>query len=459
LLVLWTVSRDANRRAAKPFFIVNVTIEEVSPTRKTLVVTIPVEDISVAEKAILGDFAQSARLPGFRPGKAPGDLVRRRYTKEIGEELQRKVASQAYEHAVKESKLAIFAAVGVDGGPVTAGQPAQLKITVDVQPEFALPEYKGLPITVPASSVTDADVEAAINELRQQRADYAVVDRAAAAGDFVRLNYTGTINGKPIAEIAPDRTIYGTQHGTWEEAGSTTAPGVRAVIDGIIGLKAGDKKDVTHAFPADFEVPALAGQTASYALEVLEVREKIPAALDDAFLKSLQCESADQLRARVRDDLTSRKAEEALAASREQIVQALTAAVDFPLPESALETETQNLLRDFMERQMRAGVTEEEFEKRKDELFNNARAAAAHRVKVLMILLKIAEKEAIKVDNDDLNQRIMQEAIMTRQRPEQIVKRLEEDRSLLAQLQRAILHAKTLDFVVQQAKVTTTPAA
>lgn len=437
----------------------NVTIEEVSPTRKTLVVSVPVEEIAVEEKAILGEFAQSVRLPGFRPGKAPADMVRRRYAREIGEELQRKVASHAYEYAVKESKLNVFAAVGVDGATVAAGQPAQLKITVDVQPEFALPEYKGLPITIPASAVTDTDVEAAITELRQQRADYVVVDRAAATGDFVRLNYTGTLAGKPIAEIAPDRTIYGTQHGTWEEAGSTTAPGVRAVVDGIVGLKAGDKKDVTHSFPADSDVPALAGQTATYALEILEVRQKLPAALDDAFLKSIQCENVEQLRARVRDDLQSRKEQEALAASREQIVKALTAGVDFPLPESALEGETQNLLRDFMERQMRAGATEEEFEKRKDELFTSARQAAVGRVKLMMILLKIAEQEAIKVDNDDLNRRIMQESIMTRQRPEQIVKRLQEDRALLAQLQRAILHAKTLDFVVQQAKVTTAPAA
>jgi trigger factor len=442
------------------YIAVTFTIEEVSPTRKTLVVSVPVEQIAAEEKSILGEFSQSVRLPGFRPGKAPADMVKRRYAKEIGEELQRKVASQAYEYAIKESKLNVFAAVDVAGGTITATQPAELKITVDVQPEFNVPEYKGLPITVPPSEVTDADVEEAITELRMQSADYAVVERPAAQGDFVRLNYTGTVKGKPIAEIAPDRAIYGTQHGTWEEAGSTTAPGVRAVVDGIIGLKAGDKKDVTHEFPAGFEVADLAGQTGTYAIEVLEVREKRPAALDDAFLKSLQCDSVEQLRSRVRDDLLSNKQQQSQAAGREQIVKALAAAVDFPLPESAIESETQNLLRDFMERQMRAGATEADFEQRKDELFKSAREAAVNRVKLLMILLKIAEKETIKVENEDLNRRIMQEAMMTRQRPEQIVKQLQADRSLLVNLQRAILHAKTLDFVVQQAKVTVAaPAA
>ena len=437
----------------------NITIEDVSPTRKTLVVTVPAAEIAAEEKTVLGEFTQSVRLPGFRPGKAPADLVRRRYAREIGEELARKVTGSAYEHAVKESKLEIFAAIGVDGEPVALGKDALLKITVDVQPQFSIPEYKGLPITVPAKDITDSDVDAAIYDMRQQRADYAVVERPAAAGDFVRLNYTGTLDGKPIAEIAPERAIYGTQHGTWEEAGSAQAPGVRAVIDGIIGLKANDKKDVPHTFPADFDVPALAGQTASYAIEVLEVREKRPAALDDAFFKGLKVENIEQLRERVKDDLKSRKEQDSLAASREQIVKALTGAVDFPLPESAIESETQNLLRDFMECQMRAGATEEDFEKRKDELFKSAREAALNRVKLLLILLKIAEVEKVAVDNDDLHRRIMQEAMMTRQRPEQIVKRLQEDRSLLASLQRAILHAKTLDFVVAQANVTVTPAA
>jgi len=438
---------------------VNIAIEEVSPTRKTLVVTVPATEIATEEKSVLGEFAQAVRLPGFRPGKAPVDMVKRRYPREINEELSRKITSKAYEHAIKESKLEIFAAVGVDGDPVATGKDAVLKITVDVQPEFALPEYKGLPIFVPTHNVTDVDVEAAITELRNQRADYVTVERPAAKGDFVRLNYTGTLGGKPIAEIAPDRAIYGTQHGTWEEAGSAEAPGVRAVVDGIIGLKAGDKMDVTHAFPKDFDAPALADQTATYALEILEVREKRPAAIDDAFLKSLQCESAEQLHTRVRDDLKSRKEQESASASREQVVKALTGAVDFPLPESAIESETQSILRDYLERQMRAGVPEAEFEKNKEELFKSARGAASARVKLLMILLKIAAKENLKVENEDLNRRIMQEAVMTRQRPEQIVKLLQEDRSMLTHLQRAILHAKTLDFIVQQAKVTSAPAA
>jgi trigger factor len=275
----------------------------------------------------------------------------------------------------------------------------------------------------------------------------------------VKLNYSGTLNGKPIAEIAPERTILGTQNGTWEEAAAAQAPGVRAVIDGVVGMKAGDKKEVTQVFAADFEVPALAGQTGAYALEVLEVREKRPAALDETLLKSLQCETVEQLQQRVRDDLKSRKEQQAQAASREQVVKALTGGVEFPLPESAVESETQQVLRDYMERQMRQGVPEAEFEKRKDELFAGARQAAASRVKLNLMLLKIAEKEGIKVENEDLHKRILQEAMMARQRPEQLVKRLQEDRQLLAQLQRAILHAKTLDFVVEQAKVTALPAA
>jgi trigger factor len=438
---------------------VNIAVENISDTRKALVVTVPAADMAAEEKAVLGAMAREARLPGFRPGKAPLDMVRRRYTKEIDEELHRKIAGQAYEAAVKDSKVNVFQVVSMDGPPFVKGADAVVKFTVDVVAEFTLPEYKGLPVQAAATEVTDAEVETAIRELREQRADYAVVERAAAAGDFVKLNYTGTVDGKPIAELAPERAILGTQHGTWEEAAATQAPGVRAVVDGVVGMKAGDKKDVTQVFAADFDLPALAGQTGTYALEVLEVREKRPAALDETFLKSLQCDTAEQLTQRVRDDLQSRKEQQAQASSREQVVKALTEAVEFPLPESAVENETQQVLRDYMERQMRQGVPEAEFEKRKDELFAGARQAAAGRVKLMLMLLKIAEKEGIKVENEDLHKRIMQEAMMARQKPEQIVKRLQEDRQLLAQLQRAVLHAKTLDFVVEQAKVSPLSAA
>jgi trigger factor len=438
---------------------VTIAVENISDTRKELVVTVPAADMAAEERAVLGEIAQQARLPGFRPGKAPAEMVRKRYAKEIDEELHRKVAGKAYEAAVKDSKVNVFTVVKMEGPPFKPGEDAVVKFTVDVVAEFALPEYKGLPVQASGTEVTDADVEAAIKELREARADYAVVERAAAAGDFVKLNYSGTLNGKPIAEIAPERTILGTQNGTWEEAAAAQAPGVRAVIDGVVGMKAGDKKEVTQVFAADFEVPALAGQTGAYALEVLEVREKRPAALDETLLKSLQCETVEQLQQRVRDDLKSRKEQQAQAASREQVVKALTGGVEFPLPESAVESETQQVLRDYMERQMRQGVPEAEFEKRKDELFAGARQAAASRVKLNLMLLKIAEKEGIKVENEDLHKRILQEAMMARQRPEQLVKRLQEDRQLLAQLQRAILHAKTLDFVVEQAKVTALPAA
>ncbi len=434
----------------------NVTVEEVSPTRKALLVSVSTDEVNAQEKAVTREYTQGARLPGFRPGKAPADMVKRRYGKEISDELHRKVANLAYEHAVKESKLNVYSLVTVEGEAFAAGKEGSAKFIVDVLPEIPLAPYEGLPVQTTTVEVTDAEADQAIKELRDQRAEYLAVERAAAAGDFVKLNYTGTIDGKPVAEIAPDRPIFGTQHGTWEEAAAPKAPGVRAVIDGIVGMKTGDKKDVTQSFSADFEVPALAGKTASYAIEVLEVREKRPAALDEAFLKSLQCESAEQLHTRVKDDLKSRKEQQAQASTREQIVKALTEAVDFPLPDSAVEHETQSLLRDYIERQMRQGVPEGEFEKRKQELYNGARTAAASRVKLSLILLRIAEKEGLKVENTDLHQRIMQESVMTRQRPEVILKQLQENRSLLAQMQRGILQAKTLDFVASKAK--TSPA-
>ncbi len=427
------------------------TVENISDTRKTVTVSVTAEETAQLGKEVLAAFSRQANLPGFRPGKAPVDMVQKRYAKDIADELNSRVTSKAYDYMVKESKLDVYSLINVDGAAFTAGNAGDVKLTVDVRPEFALPEYKGIEVSSQSEDVADDEVEKAISEIRNQRAEYKPVERAAKAGDYVRLSYEGKVDGKLVSEIAPDRPILGTQSSTWEEAAAPEGvPGVRAVVDGIVGMKAGDKKAVSETFAKDFDVKELAGKTAQYDVEVKEVREKVLPAMDEAFLKSMGADSAEKLNEIVKKDIANGKAQKNRQAKREQVIEALQAKVDFALPESAVESETQDILRNFMEDQMRHGVKEEEFEQRKEELFAQATEAAKKRVKLNLILAAIAQKEGVKVENADIQQRIIQEAIMTRQKPEAIVKALQADRSLLANLQRSLLLAKTLELVIDQ---------
>ncbi|MFM9092988.1 MAG: trigger factor, partial [Verrucomicrobiota bacterium] len=223
----------------------------------------------------------------------------------------------------------------------------------------------------------------------------------------------------------------------------------------LSGLEVGGKRAVNVTFPADFApVPALAGKAVAYAVEVQEIRERVLPALDEAFFKAQQVDDLVGLQAKISANLKLQKDYENRQAQRRQITEKLAAAVDFPVPESLVDTETQGLLRQFIEENMRRGVAAEQFEKDKKELFQGARQAATNRVKLQFILGRIAEQEKLEVTNEDLNNFIYREAMRTQQKPDKLAQALGADRAQLRSVQQSIIFDKAVDFVVAKAKVT-----
>lgn len=434
----------------------NISIEDVSDTRKKLSVAVPADAISSEETRLVQEFAKQAKLPGFRPGKAPAGLIKKRYAKDIQNELKSKVANLAFKNAVDEQGLKVYSIVEVDGiDNVVIGEDAAIDITVDLNPEFELPEYTGLELSVDPTDVEDAEVDSTIEEIRKHRSNYEVVEREAQAGDYVKVSYEGFVEDKPLTEIAAEGLppIFGKQESTWEEAGAEESPGIKGVVDGILGLKAGDKGEAPHEFPADFPVEALRGKSAVYKFEVHEVRERRLPELDEEFFKALQAEDLDSLKERVKSDLETRKTQDVANQKREQIAKALADRVEFALPETAIEDETQSVMREIMSANMQRGVPQDEFEKHKEEIYANSRQTAQQRVKVNTILLRIADKEEIAAENDDFNKIIMTQAMQTRTRPEEIVKELQKDRNKIDGMRRDIIIGKTLDFLIDKASV------
>jgi trigger factor len=294
-----------------------------------------------------------------------------------------------------------------------------------------------------------------VANLRTERADFKVADRAAQKGDYVKLAYEGSVDGKPILELAPDKQLYGKVPQTWEEV-----EGQEGVIPGLgaqlAGVKTGDKKDVAVTFPAGFlPVPALGGKSAVYAVEIQEVRERVLPPLDEEFFKSQQVDSLEALRAKVRSEFKLRKDQENRAAQRNQVREALAARANFSVPESLVESETQNMLRQFIGENLRRGVPQEQFEKDKKQLYESARQAATSRVKVQLLLAKVAEQEKITVTEKDIDDYIYREAMRTRQSAEKLIKNFTKDRDQLRAVQQSIIFDKALDFIVSKATVST----
>ena len=434
----------------------NVQLTNVSDTRKSLIVTLDASEVDTEHKAVVAQTAKVARIPGFRPGKVPVAMIAKRFAKEIEGELQQKVMAKAYRSACEQEKIEVLNLVKIEEGEITPGAPASITIVVDVRPEFTLPEYLNLPTEVIRIDATDDEVEKVIEGLRSEKASFKPVERSSQKGDYVKLAYEGTIDGGPIAELAPDKQLYGKVPLTWEEVEGSNDGVIPGLGKQLAGLKAGEKKTVPIMFPAEFPaVPALAGKLASYAVEIQEVRERVMPALDAEFFKAQQVDDMAGLQKQVRTNLKMQKNYQNRSAQRRQITEWLGMAVDFPVPESLVEAETQGVLRQFLEEQMRRGVPQEEFEKDKKELFEGARKAAANRVKMQLILAKIAAQEKIEVTQDDLNNFIHREAMRSQQKPDRLAKTLAADRDQLRSVQQSIVFDKAVDFLVSKAKVTT----
>ncbi len=433
----------------------NIQTQDVSETRKSLVASFDAAEIAAEHKAVVGEFIKVARIPGFRPGKAPVAMVSKRHAKDITEEFRKRLVTKAYRSAIEESKLEVVSVINVEEGEISADAEATITVTVDVQPSFELPEYENIPTTTQSTVATDEEVEKTIEAMRAERTDFKVADRAAAKGDYVKLAYEGAIEGTPILEIAPDKQVYGKVPQTWEEVEGENEGLIPGLGQHLNGLKVGDKKDVAISFAAEFTaVPALAGKDAVYAVEVLEVRERVLPEIDEAFLQAHQADDLDGLKTNIRNQIKLQKEGLNRSEQRRQVTEALISKVTVSAPESMVEGETQSVLRQFVDENMRRGVPAEKLEADKEELYDNARKAAITRVQSQLILAKIAEKEAVKVDEADMNQFIYQQATQSGQAPDKFVKELTKNRDQLRSIQQSILFNKTLDLLVSKSSVT-----
>ena len=426
-------------------------VQDINPTRKTISITASSEEVSEQEAKLINDFQRQAKIPGFRPGKAPKNMVRQRFARDIQQELKQRVVSQAHQEGVTGAEFEVFNVVELDEGEVKGGQGATITFTVDVIPEFEVPAYEGLKVTNTPTEASDEEVAKMLEQILGQRAEYNVAEKAAEKGDYVQCAYEGKIDTEIVADLVPETPMYGTQANTWEEAGNEDAPGVRAIVDGLVGMKAGETKEVTMEFPEDFKPEALAGKTVVYSVEAKEVREKVMPEMDDAFFESMQVKDENELRAKISENIENQKKQQNANGERQQITEELVKSVDFPIPESGVESETEAVLRDFMQRNMQQGVSAEEFEKHKESLHEGASKAAHDRFKSRLILTKIAEKEKIKVENEDFSRMIMMEAQQAGQNPDKLVKELQKDQNRVNQMRRDIILGKTMDLLAEKA--------
>ena len=420
-----------------------------------LQIELPPEDVAKEWDAIANSFARFAKIPGYRPGKAPRAVIDKRFRKEIQEELTKKLVSKSYHEAVEREQLRVASLTNIEDVQFGENKSMRFRATVVTAPEFELPDYKQIPVQVPDTKVSDVDVDEALDRLRDQSADFVDVPaRALEMGDFAVLDFEGSVESKPISEIAPQasKNLYGGKKFWLHLAADNFLP---KFCEQLIGQKPGETRLVIVHFPGDFMVKELAGKKADYAVTLRDIKEKVLPAVDDAFAaKLVPGKTLADLRQMIEHDIEHAKEHDAERAKESQIVKFLHEQTQFELPPALLQNETRRALAELVQQNRERGVTDEMLKEKEKELIDGAASLAAHRLKTNFILHRIAEREKIQVIKEDIDFRLKQEAARYDISPEKMRKELQQ-KDALDDVAEQILLGKTLDFLKANVSVET----
>jgi len=431
----------------------NVKVDKVGACRLQVSVSVPTEDVRPEYDRVVKLFAGSARIPGFRPGKAPVALVETRFRKEIVKETQDKLLPDTYQKVVKDKELRPVAVVGLDNVGLSLDKGFSFQITLDVMPEFKLPKYQKIPVAATNYDIGEKDVDEAIASMRKRMARYEDLEGATVQDqDMVKVTYSGTCDGRPLAEVDASAGEIAAGEDFWLPivAESEFLPGLNAALTGVAS---GQAVKVDVEFPADYRVQGLAGQKAAYDFTVTALRRVREPELDDAFLKDVGMASMEDLRKRIREDLEAGKKESEDARQRREITTFLLEHTKLEVPESQVAGETQSLLRSLLTRMARAGGTREMLEKHRDEIMGSVAQQAAERVRLSYILREIASTEKITLADEDVNAEIVRLAGQYGMPEEKLRAEIEKQEEGMAHLRHDLLQTRVLDYLLTLAKV------
>lgn len=399
-----------------------------------------------AEERAFRRLVKKAKLPGFRPGKVPRKVFEQAYGAEtITNEAMEDVVPTVYAKAVREHDLEPVDRPKMELLPEEGEQPRRVKAVVDVRPEIALGEYKGLAVEAEPVTVTDEDVDRALKTLARDRATLIPADREARLGDVVTVDYEGKIDGVAFE----GGTAQGQQTELSEER---FIPGFAT---GIAGMKAGETKDVEATFPEDYQQTDLAGKKAVFTISLHEVKELELPAIDDDLVKAVsQHQTVDELKADIRNRLKTAAENRIKRQTGNDLVERLVASHDFPLPEVLVEREIDGMVSDGAGMAARMGMSYDDYlkavGKSEDELRKEYRPDAERRVKGTLILESIAKAENITATPADIQNELQSLARQYGQPVDRIRQALGNN---LLSLMDGIVRNKTVEFLVEHAKV------
>jgi len=421
-----------------------VTTSEQGPLVRQLEVEVDARHVRRAFDRAYRELARQARVRGFRPGKAPRSVLEKLYGASLTEQIEQTLVSETLPDAVEQAGLELITEPQIEAGTLAADGDFRYTARVEVKPEIALPETRGLPAHLPAVQVTDEDVERELEALRQRSAPLVEEPAATAVaeGHAVQIDFVGRVDGKAFEG--------GSGRGVSLEIGSGRfIPGFE---DQLLGAVAGEDRELRVRFPDDYSSREVAGKDAVFAVHVVEIKRRRVPDLDDEFAKDLgEFTTLDELRDRIRSDLTSARLAEAQSVLRRSLLDVLIERTRFEVPPGLVANELERQIA-AARRRLQGSVPEPALQAQLERWKEDWRERAEREVRESLLLEAVAVAEAISVSDEEVEARIEEVARGQGADVGALRRAMGEDhlrRALRAQL----LDERALDFLVREAKV------
>ena len=417
--------------------------------RRELELEIPAEEISKASEKVAKEFAKMARVPGFRPGKAPLSLIKRRFAEDIKGEVLQNLVPETVEKAVAEQKLTPVSQPQADKLEFNEGQPVKFRASFDVLPEFTLANYKNLEIEMPEMNLTDEDVTKALAEMQQRAAAFTPVEgRVVQNDDFVQVKLHGTPEGGGEPLQAESVLCHVGAEETMEPFN-----------ENLRGANVGDHKDFDVNYPADYPDAKLAGKLFHYSVDVLGIKTKQLPELNDEFAKDVSdATSLEELKSKIRESLEHERDHRQKDLQREKVIGELVKLHDFPVPESLVEHQMDVRLERVVRSLAQQGVDPRAVNVDWVSLRRRQEERAKEDVKAELVIDRIASEEKIDVTEEELDHEVEHMAGHSGESAEALRARLTKQ-GALDRMRAKLRSDKTIDWLAQNASVKTVAAA
>ncbi len=436
---------------AKNADVIKTRVEKQGACRRIISVEVAEDKVGPEYEKILDAYVSEAKIPGFRKGKAPTELIEKKFQTKIIEDAKDRLVPIYCREACVQEKVSPVAILAVEEVKLEKGAPFTFSFTLDIPPEFRTPKYKKLTVRKQKSEVSGDDVQKTLDRIKDSASRFDDVDnRGVKDGDLVKIDYAGTSDGTPVGEIAPG--CAGIGEGKDFMALMSEPEFLPGFSTGLIGTGIGETKMLSIEFPNDHHIKEMAGRKAEYEVTVKGIREKQPPEMNEEFLKNYEVDSEQALREKIRDQLSESAVEEERQRIRNELSQQLIKGSKIEIPDSQLQDETRATAQNIIRENAMRGIPQEEIEKHKDEILSEATRASVERIKLGYILTRVADEEKVEIEDAVIGEHMKSLAARYGMTVDRLKGELEK-RNSMDRIRNDIRCEKALDFVVEHAKI------